>query len=150
MPLHGRLQKGPPVGWKSKKSKKYDKKDSKDDEDDDDMSISSDDDVSAKKKKPYPKVKESLVCFVGTPSAKADKVEMHELNATMPDIPQYLNWSEATITWDRSDHPDHVPHPGKYALVVDSIVDNFRLTKVLMDGGNSLIILYYDTLCRMN
>jgi hypothetical protein len=75
---------------------------------------------------------------------------MRELNATMPDVPQYLNWSEAAITWDRSDHPDHVPHPGKYALVVDPIVDNFRLTKVLMDGGSSLNILYYDTLSRMN
>ena len=99
------FKKDPTVGWKSKKSKKYDKKDNKDDEDDDDMSISSDDDAAAKKKKPYPKVKESLVCFVGTPSAKADKAEMRELNATMPDVPQYLNWSEATITWDRSDHP---------------------------------------------
>ena len=47
------------------------------------------------------------------------------------------------------DHPEHVPHPGKYALIVDPIVDNFRLTKVLMDGGSSLNILYEDTLKRM-
>ena len=141
MPFYGRLQKGSHCWLEVKKSKKYDKKDNKDDEDDDDMSISSDDDVAAKKKKPYPKVKESLVCFVGTPSAKVEKAEMRELNATMPDVPRYLNWSEATITWDQSNHPDYAPHRGKYAFVVDPIVDNFRLTKVLMDGGSSLNIL---------
>ena len=43
-----------------------------------------------------------------------------------------------------------MPHPGKYALVVDPIVDNLRLTKVIMDGGSSLNILYEDTLKRMN
>ena len=43
-----------------------------------------------------------------------------------------------------------MPHLDKYALVVDPIVDNFRLTKVLMDGGSSLNILYEDTLKRMN
>ena len=43
-----------------------------------------------------------------------------------------------------------MPQPGKYALVVDPIVDSFRLTKVLMDGGSSLNILYEDTLKRMN
>ena len=91
-----------------------------------------------------------MVCFLGTPSAKEEKAALRELNATVPDVSQYLDWSEQTITWDREDHPDYVPHPGKYALVVDPIVDNFRLTKVLMDGGNSLNILYEDTLKRMN
>ena len=57
-----------------------------------------------------------------------------------------MDWFEAPITWDREDNPDRVPHPGKYALVVDPIVDNFRLTKVLIDGGSSLNIMYEDTL----
>ena len=26
----------------------------------------------------------------------------------------------------------------------------YKLTKVLMDGGSSIIILYYETFCRMN
>ena len=91
-----------------------------------------------------------MVCFLGTPAAKKEKAELRELNATVPDVPQYLDWLEALITWDREDHLEHVPHPGKYALVVDPIVDNFRLTKELMDGGSSLNILYEDTLKRMN
>ena len=39
-----------------------------------------------------------------------------------------------------------MPSPGKYPLVVDPIIDNIRLTKVLMDGGSSLNIIYAETL----
>jgi hypothetical protein len=50
------------------------------------------------------------------------------------------------ITFDRDDHPDYVPNPRVYPLVVDPIIANTRLTKVLMDGGNSLNIIYTRTL----
>jgi hypothetical protein len=39
-----------------------------------------------------------------------------------------------------------MPSPGKYPLVVDPVIDNTRLTKVLMDGGSSLNIIYAETL----
>jgi hypothetical protein len=39
-----------------------------------------------------------------------------------------------------------VPSPGKYPLVVDPVIDNIRLTKVLMDGGSNLNIIYAETL----
>jgi hypothetical protein len=39
-----------------------------------------------------------------------------------------------------------VPSSGKYPLVVDPIIGNVRLTKVLMDGGSSLNIIYAETL----
>ena len=60
--------------------------------------------------------------------------------------PRYLDWSQEAITFDRDDHPDYVPNPGQYPLVVDPIVGNTRLTKVLMDGGSGLNILYANTL----
>jgi hypothetical protein len=50
------------------------------------------------------------------------------------------------ITFDRNDHSDYVPNPGVYPLVVDPIIANYRLTKVLMDGGSSLNIIYAQTL----
>jgi hypothetical protein len=50
------------------------------------------------------------------------------------------------ITFDRGDHPDYVPNPGVYPLIVDPIIANTRLTKVLMDGGSSLNIIYAQTL----
>jgi hypothetical protein len=39
-----------------------------------------------------------------------------------------------------------VPSPGKYPLVVDPVIGDVRLTKVLMDGGSSLNIIYAETL----
>jgi hypothetical protein len=50
---------------------------------------------------------------------------------------------------DRSDHPNYVPQPGRFPLVVDPIVGPKRLTKVLMDGGSGLNIIYADTLNAM-
>jgi hypothetical protein len=44
------------------------------------------------------------------------------------------------------DHPDCVPSPGRYPLVIDPVIGNARLTKVLMDGGSSLNIIYAETL----
>jgi hypothetical protein len=58
----------------------------------------------------------------------------------------YLDWSNKPITFDQGDHPDRVPSPGKYSLVVDPVIGNVRLTKVLMDGGSSLNIIYAETL----
>ena len=35
------------------------------------------------------------------------------------------------------------------ALILDPIVDGFHLTRVLMDGGSSLNLLYQDTVRKM-
>jgi len=68
----------------------------------------------------------------------------------MPALPQYLRWSEYDITWSREDHPPRVDNPGQLALVVAPQVGGYVFTKVLMDGGSSINILYYDTFRRMN
>ena len=60
--------------------------------------------------------------------------------------PVYLDWSDKPITFDQADHPDHVPSLGKYPLVVDPVVSDVRLTKVLMDGGSCLNIISTATL----
>jgi hypothetical protein len=54
--------------------------------------------------------------------------------------PVYLDWSDKPITFDQGDHPDFVPSPGRYPLIVDPIIGNVRLSKVLMDEGSSLNI----------
>ena len=66
-----------------------------------------------------------------------------------PSTPNYLKWSQTTITFDQSDHPACVASPGRQALVVDPVVGGTRLTKVLMDGGSGLNILYAETLKGM-
>ena len=72
-----------------------------------------------------------------------------EVYTAGPTTPAFLRWSESTITFDRTDHPDAVPHPGRYLLVVDLIVGPKRLTKVLMDGGSDLNIMYAKMLDEM-
>jgi len=46
-------------------------------------------------------------------------------------------------------HPDHVPHPWHYPLVVRPIVGTTPVYKVLMDGGSGLNILYADNLDKL-
>ena len=64
-------------------------------------------------------------------------------------MPAFLRWSKSTITFDQTDHLESVPQLGRYLLVVDPIVGTKRLTKVLMDGGSGLNILYTETLDAM-
>ena len=51
--------------------------------------------------------------------------------------------------WSREDHPPRVDNPGHLALVVAPQVGGYKFTKVLMDGGSSINILYYETFRRM-
>jgi len=74
-------------------------------------------------------------------TARQRKRERREVFAARMAVPQYLSWSSTPITFDREDHPDKVVAPGVYPLVVDSIIINTRLSKVLMDGGSSLNII---------
>jgi len=69
--------------------------------------------------------------------------------ATEPAWPRWLNWSEQPITWTRDDHPRVVDNSGALALVVSPQVGGYTLDKVLMDGGSSINILYYDTFRKM-
>jgi hypothetical protein len=57
----------------------------------------------------------------------------------------YLKWSKAAITFDRSDHANHIQPPGWFALVASATVVETRLTKVLMNGGSRLNVLYLQT-----
>jgi hypothetical protein len=79
-------------------------------------------------------------------SACQRKRERREVFSVQLATPLFLDWSEMAITFDHDDHSDYVPNPRVYILVVDPISANTRLTKVLMDGGSSLNIIYAQTL----
>jgi hypothetical protein len=83
---------------------------------------------------------------VANASARHRKQERREVCSVKVAAPVYLDWSDKPITFNQGDHPNCVPSPGKYPLVVDPIIGNVRLTKVLMDGGSSLNIIYAKTL----
>ena len=77
---------------------------------------------------------------------KRERWEVFSISKTTP---SYLDWSEDTISFSREDHPDYIPNPGLYPPVVDPIIGNTRFSKLLMDGGSSLNILYAHTLVLM-
>jgi hypothetical protein len=79
-------------------------------------------------------------------SARHRKQERREVYLVKVAALVYLDWFDKPITFDRGDHPDFVPSPGRYPLIVDPIIGNVRLSKVLMDGGSSLNIIYAETL----
>ena len=71
----------------------------------------------------------------------------------MPAIPHYLHLLDNTITWGREDHPGLMPNPGSYTLVVDSVIAaprySCRFTRTLIDGSNSVNILYRETMVKL-
>jgi hypothetical protein len=97
----------------------------------------------------FPEVHDCFMIYggqVANASARHRKQEHRKVCSVKVAAPVYLDWSDKPITFDQGDHPDCVPSLGKYSLVVDPVIGNFRLTKVLMDGGSSLNIIYAETL----
>ena len=97
----------------------------------------------------FPDPEECIMIFGGSDaicSKRQYKVRYREACVAETVVPSFLSWSESLITFDQRDHPSHVARPGHYPLVVDTIVHKKRLTKVLMDGGTGINILYVDTL----
>ena len=78
------------------------------------------------------------------------KLAHREVYMAEPTMPSFLQWSESAITFDRTDHPESVPQPRRYPLLVNPIIGMKWLTKVLMDGGSSLHIMYAKMLDAMD
>ena len=85
-----------------------------------------------------------------TPIPKRErKRALRDIYVMEPVAPKFNPWSACPITFDRRDHPTSIRHGGSAALVLDPIIDGFHLTRVLMDGGSSLNLLYQDTVRKM-
>jgi hypothetical protein len=76
-----------------------------------------------------------------------------EVNAVMPAEPQYMHWSEGSITWGREDHPPLMPRPGGYALVLNPIMfsetHTSRFSRMLIDVGSSINLLYRTSMEKL-
>ena len=77
------------------------------------------------------------------------KHALREVYPIEPVTPKFNPWSSCAITFDRRDHPTSIRRGGSAALVLDPIIDGFHLTRVLMDSGSSLNLLYHDIVRKM-
>jgi hypothetical protein len=98
----------------------------------------------------YPDPRGCLMIFGGLKayeSKRRQKLTAREVNAAVlgEAVLAFLKWSEAAITFDRKDHPDHILQLGRLPLVIDSIISKTHLSRVLMDGGSVLNLLYAET-----
>jgi hypothetical protein len=101
------------------------------------------------KEEEFPEVHNCFMIYGGqvvNASTRHRKQEHREVCSVKVATPVYLDWSDKPITFDQGDHPDCVLSPGRYPLVVNPVIGNARLSKVLMDGGSSLNIIYAETL----
>jgi hypothetical protein len=64
--------------------------------------------------------------------------------ATGPPAP--YRWSKHPITFTRADQWLNFDHPGKYPLLVDPVIRESRVKKVLVDGGSSINVTFPRTL----
>jgi hypothetical protein len=60
--------------------------------------------------------------------------------------PAPYRWSEHPITFTRADRWLNFDHPGKYPLLVDPVIRESRVKKVLVDGGSSINVTFPRTL----
>jgi hypothetical protein len=113
-------------------------------------------DAGARGQNEYREHHEAYVVFVSEPTDRRSRRRREmEVNAVMPAVPKYMYWSEQEITWSREDHPKIMPNPGGYALVIDPIFTgprsnvNVKFSRVLVDNGSSINILYKDTMHKL-
>ena len=102
----------------------------------------------------YPHQNASYVVFTSLGDDKRAECRLRqEVNTIIPAVPEYMHWSERPISWTREDHPAVMPNPGGYALVLDPTIvaakRTCKFSRVLIDGGSSINILYRDTMTKL-
>jgi hypothetical protein len=63
--------------------------------------------------------------------------------------PAPYRWSEHAITFSRADQWLNFDHPGKYPLLVDPVIRESQVKKVLVDGGSSINVTFPWTLLAL-
>jgi hypothetical protein len=80
---------------------------------------------------------------------RKQKLIAREVLAVSPATSKYLRLSEVPITIDHGDHPNFIPKPRWYPLVVCPIVKDIKLNRVLVDESSSLNLLFLKTFDQM-
>ena len=103
----------------------------------------------------FPEAHDAYVVFTSQVDDKRSRRRQHqEVNAVASSTAEFMHWSEKPISWSQADHPEVMPSPGSYAMVLDVTLATerraARFSRVLIDGGSSINILYRDTMEKLN
>jgi hypothetical protein len=82
-------------------------------------------------------------------SRREQKLLLREIMSVEPAAPRPLRWSEVPISFSRNDQWTSFSEPSKFPLVLDPVVAEVRLTKVLIDGRSGLNLIFANTLGKM-
>jgi hypothetical protein len=89
------------------------------------------------------------VLFGGLPNRRAQNATRREVMSIEPAVPTPLRWSEVPITFFHVDQWTSFSEPGRFPLVLKSMLAGFKLNKVLIDGGRRLNVLFTKTLKKV-
>jgi hypothetical protein len=77
---------------------------------------------------------------------RQQKLNDHQILVAATGPPAPYRWSEHPITFTRADQWLNFDHPGKYPLLIDPVIRESRVKKVLVDGGSSINVIFPRTL----
>ena len=102
----------------------------------------------------FPEEHGAYVVFTRVANDRHSRRQQHcEVNTVALTAPEFMHWSEKPISWSCADHPEVMPSPGSYALVLDATLAMerraARFSQILIDGGSSINILYRDTMEKL-
>jgi hypothetical protein len=79
-------------------------------------------------------------------SKRQQKLNDRQVLVAATGPPALYRWSEHPITFTRADQWLNFDHPGKHLLLVDPVIRESRVKKVLVDGGSSINVTFPWTL----
>jgi hypothetical protein len=85
----------------------------------------------------------------GPPSKRSQKLNLREILSVEPPTTRPLRYSEVLISFSREDQWTSFSELEKFLLVLDLVVAGSQLTRVLIDGGSGLNMLFVSTLKKM-
>jgi hypothetical protein len=85
----------------------------------------------------------------GFPSKHAQKLTLREILSIEPAMTRPLRYSEIPISFSRDDQWTSFSELGKFLLVLHLIMAGSQLTRVLINGGSGLNLLFASTLKQM-
>jgi hypothetical protein len=82
-------------------------------------------------------------------SKRQQKLNDRQISVAATSAPVPYRWSEHPITFTQADQWLNFDHPGKYSLLVDPVIRESRVKKVLVDGGSIINVTFPRTLLAL-